>query len=302
MNLLLESLLLSILGSLIGSLIFWFILQRESKLSIAKRAGIVILIAVLIFLVLTNYQIGNLKEVPNLGGHSQAEADNELMGLGLIPDARYEHSTNTVKGYVIPLSQNPVAGTLVREGTKVSFAVSLDNPILTTPTTTSTAATSTQIPPMTSTQAAISTPPPPVQGPFISIDSMNDNDKVDLVRGSNGIYSFSVEGSSSGIPSNSVLLLWVEPVNPPGDNVGAWYLQKDPIGIQSIMSDGSWSGRGQLGNAQYPPHNDDTFSIMVTVVDLVTAQQLKGQQGEVTRMSPSGSLSDKAINLKVNLK
>ncbi len=302
MNFLLESLLLSILGSLIASLIFWVILQKESSLSIAKRAGIVIIIAVLIFLVLANYQIGNLKEVPNLSGHSQAEAEIELMSLGLIPDARHEHSTNTFKGYVIPLSQDPLAGSLVRDGTKVSFAVSLNNPILTTPTTIPITLRSTQIPTVTSTQTLISIPPTSDQVPFISIDSMNNNDKVDLVRSSNGIYSFSVEGSSSGIPSNSVILLWVEPVNPPGDSVGVWYLQKDPIGIQSIMSDGSWSGRGQLGNAQYPPHNADIFSIMVMVVDANTAQQLKGQIGEVTSMSPSGSPSDMVINLKVYLK
>jgi hypothetical protein len=133
----------------------------------------------------------------------------------------------------------------------------------------------------------------------VSLLSPNSNENVKLTMDSTGIGSFSIYGSSNGVlDSNSQLLLWIRPVNPPADG---WYLQRGIYGVQSISSEGSWTGIAQLGGPQYPPHNGDTFDLAVTIADSGTISRLKEQKGVVVERSLFGKPLDEATNLKVEL-
>ena len=96
--------------------------------------------------------------------------------------------------------------------------------------------------------------------------------------------------------------MWIKPVNPPSETPG-WYLQRPPhTGILEIKQDGSWSGLGQLGNAQWPPKEGDIFDLAVTLTDSGDANSLFGEEGVVTKNKPIGVQSDIVNNISVSLK
>jgi preprotein translocase subunit Sec61beta len=273
MDAFIEAIGLSIVGGLIAGLIVWFVTERMENISVRSRVAIVLAIAIILILILATFQIGNLKEVPNLAGLSKDSADQQLMNLHLVPNSRYDNSLDTQKDHVIANSQDPIAGTLVREGTQVSYAVSKGS-----------------LPPP---------PPPPNTTSAVSFISPTSNGKVTLRADATGIYTFSVTGTSQGVKSSDLrLLLWVEPVKPASDIPG-WYLQRNPHGIASVNADGSWTGKAQLGNTQWPPHNGDTFNLMVTAVSNNRAQELTARQGTVVLPYQEGESFDTAENLVV---
>jgi hypothetical protein len=134
---------------------------------------------------------------------------------------------------------------------------------------------------------------------WVSLLSPKNNENVKFTSDADGIYTCTINGLSSGVlNSNSRLLLWIRPINPPSERPG-WYLQRDPNGVSIIHYDGSWFGIAQLGNAQWPPHTGDTFDVAVTITDKATGSQLMAESGDVVKSSPVGSPSDIAASVVV---
>jgi len=289
----LQTLVLSIAATLIADLILWLVLEKKTAYDIKKRVAIVVIVACILLPVFQIGQDQNLVTVPNLKDNSKDSAEALLMQNNLVPLPRYENSYDTPKDQVIPFSQDPVAGTRVWKGTQVSYAVSMSSFIPQGST-----------PAVQGTTPSVTIPPVPTTSvspeKIISIKSPVTAQNVRLQRDAAGIYTFSVEGTLSGsAPADSQVLLWIEPVNPRSD-VSGWYLQRNPNGVIN-NNDGTWSGRGQLGNQQWPPHNGDTFNILVTVVDRQKAQELMGMAGVVVLVNPPGTSSDRANNLVVSV-
>jgi beta-lactam-binding protein with PASTA domain len=59
--------------------------------------------------------------VPELDGRAQAEAEDVLTKRGLTPESRPQLASGVEPGRVVPHSQSPVRGLLVRRGTSVSL-------------------------------------------------------------------------------------------------------------------------------------------------------------------------------------
>lgn len=136
--------------------------------------------------------------------------------------------------------------------------------------------------------------------PSVSLFQPKAGEKVRCVRGDDGIYRFSVRGTSSGT-NGFRLLLWVRPVSPRSETPG-WYLQRPPAnGISSVEADGSWAGIAQIGNLQWPPHEGDILDLIVTIADSDSANQLMAEAGVVVRYQPVGVVSDTASNVVVTL-
>jgi hypothetical protein len=231
--------------------------------------GVVLIFAVSLFFLWPSQE---LVEVPDLGGLSRAEAELELKKNGLIPEAVPQHNADTKTGYVIPDSQETLAGTKVRKGTVIRFSVSLG--------------------PDEITEGAAS----------VSLFRPKSGEGAFCTRYGDGVYRFSVVGTSSGLSDEFRLLLWVKPVNPPSDTPG-WYLQRPPgNGIREVKPDGSWEGIAQIGNVQWPPHAGDVLDVAVTVVNIDTAKKLEAEPGVVTRTGLPGVASDVANGVRVELK
>lgn len=213
--------------------------------------------------------------VPDLGGSSRAEAESTLEKKGLIPEVRPQYHLDTEAGRVIAHSQEPAAGIKVRGGTVVRFGV------------------------------AVGTPPAEttaVGSASVSLFRPKSGEKVHCTRYADGVYRFSVVGTSTGLTNGFRLLLWMRPVNPPSETPG-WYLQRLPVnGIEKVEPDGSWEGIAQIGNVQWPPHAGDVLDVAVTVVDVDRAKRLGGELGVVTCIVLPGIASDVASGVRVELK
>ena len=126
------------------------------------------------------------------------------------------------------------------------------------------------------------------------------SEKVECAQTSEGVYSCSVSGISSGLSKGGLsLLLWVRPVSPPSD-VPGWYLQRP--GIVKMDSDGSWTGNLQVGNTQWPPREGDVIDLAVTVVGTQTMKQLLTEREVVIRDQPIGIGSNTVPRVIVTLK
>jgi hypothetical protein len=124
--------------------------------------------------------------------------------------------------------------------------------------------------------------------------------RVACTRGADGVYRFSVTGTSAELARDrEKLLLWVKPLHP---SAGGWFLQRPPgNGIDAIEATGAWRGTGQIGNVQYPPHNGDTMDITVTAVETAPADRLLGEAGGTPRGQPSGRVVVESRGVIVSL-
>ncbi len=136
-----------------------------------------------------------------------------------------------------------------------------------------------------------------------SLNQPKSGEKVHCARGADGIYRFSVRGTSSGpTPGRFSLLLWLRPENPSSQPFG-WYLERPPVnGVTSIERDGSWLGFAQLGNPECGPPEGAVVDVAVSVVDASAANQLTGQPGIVVRDQPVGFSADTASGVVLTLK
>lgn len=225
-----------------------------------------------------NLEKAPLVEVPDLANLSRAEAENKLVEIGLVPEARPQYVTGVNADRVVPNSQNPPAKLPVQPGALVSFAINVrdERPqVIVTP----------------SVSLAVSLSQPKAGG------------KILCSRGGDSIYRLSVKGTSSGLSAGEYgLLLWLKPVRPPSDTSG-WYLQRPPgNGVDRIEADGTWIGVAQLGSSQWPPHEGDVFDLAVSVADNDTINKLMAESGVVIRNQPVGVKSDTALGVVATLK
>ncbi len=259
-----------------------FIVATITHLVLRLRWGSAVLLGMGVTLILTTilfYAWPSLIEVPNLANLSRAEAELLLAKKGLIPEVRPQHVPTTEAGRVVSYSQDPLPGIRVQKGTVIRFAVSISPEQL----------------PHKAEEMGVT--------PSVSLFQPRSGEEVHCRRYGNGIYRFSVKGISKEVTGSGLqLLLWVKPVNPPSETPG-WYLQRRPInGIHTVKLDGSWEGIGQIGNAQWPPHQGDILDVAVGVVESETAQRLLATPGVVTRIHLPGITSDKALGVRVRLK
>lgn len=208
-----------------------------------------------------------LVRVPQLAEQSQAEAEDLVAKLRLRSEVRPQYSTSTEQGRVIPSSQDPSPGVMVRPGTLVAFAVSLRRAILPLDT-----------PLMARGNLKITDPTP--------------NGSAVLLRSGDGIFHLRVLGATSDVRlAEQRIVLWVHPVNPPSDTVG-WYLQRPPAsGVLSIATDGSWVGMVQIGNSTFPPKPGHVIDVAASIVDNHTYDKLFAESGVVLRPEPTGEIS-----------
>jgi hypothetical protein len=217
----------------------------------------------------------SLIKVPDLSNLSRDEAEDLLIKKGLFFDVIPQYHHETEPGRVIPYSQDPLPGIKVHKGTKVKFAVALPSESFIEK----------------ADKSSVS----------VSLFRPKTSEKVHCARYADGIYRFSVVGSSKGLSDRLKLLLWIRPENPPSETPG-WYLQRPPVnGIGEVETNGSWQGIAQVGNEQWPPHEGDILDVAVTIVDVKTANQLLAEPGVVTRINLPGITSDIALSIVVKL-
>jgi hypothetical protein len=219
-------------------------------------------------------------EVPDLSNLSRDEAELRLSAVKLVAAAQPQEAPKNRPEHVIPGSQNPLPGTRVRKGTLVRYSIS-------TPSSVAPGRT-----------VALSDS---VGTCAISIFSPRDGGDIVPRRGADNVFRFNVEGTIKGVDlSDTSLLLWLLPIEPPSDQPG-WYLQRLPTnGIQSI-SGNTWRGVCQIGNQQYPPHDGDVVEIAASVVPADEAARLEARQGPLTVDVLPGVVS-RIVRLKVRLK
>jgi hypothetical protein len=264
-------------GFIVGAAGF-FILQKRNQWEKWKGAilfglaGFAMLFAIGLY-----YGWPSLLAVPKLDGLSQAEAEESLVGRGLVPNGRPQYSFDVPEGRVIPHSQSPGYGLKVRPGTVVTFAVC-------------TRQEKPDIAPHTGNGA-------------VTLFRPKAGEHLLCHRGADGIFRFEATGTSAGVSdSGPSLLLWVRPVNPPSESNG-WYLQRPPSnGVMSVASDGSWIASGQVGNAQWPPHEGDSIDVAVSIADHRAVNELIAEPGVVIRNAPVGSKSAVASDVVITLK
>ena len=215
-----------------------------------------------------------LVEVPDLADLSQDEAELRLSSIKLVGVPQLQEAPNTRPEYVIPMSQNPLAGTKVRRGTLVRYSISTKKVVI-----------------------------PWGTGETIgSILISSPRDGYDVVPrcGADKLFRFDVEGTIEGVdPAKFSLLLWVQPIEPPSDQPG-WYLQRPPTnGIQSI-SGNRWRGICQIGNQHYPPNAGDVIEIAASVVPVEEAMRLNSRKGPLTAVVIPGVVS-RVMRLTIRL-
>lgn len=219
-----------------------------------------------------------LVEVPDLADLSRDEAELRLTSIKLVPSPQPQQAPNTPLEHVVPSSQEPLPGTKVRRDTVVRFSVS------------------------SPTSLPLDRPPsnPALNASLVSIFSPKDGGEILPKRGADNIFRFEVQGTMEAVDlARSVVLLWLQPIEPPSDRPG-WYLQRLPDeGIRSI-SGHTWRGVCRIGSEQWPPHNGDIVDVVSTVVAGDEAQQLLARQGPVTTVVLPG-LASKVVRLKVHL-
>jgi hypothetical protein len=259
-------------GFIINTIGFFVMRERSNwnkrwPVLLMGTIGITALLAVGIY-----YAVPTLIKVPSLNELSQADTENILTRLNLVPEARPQYGVNVDAGKVIPFSQNPKEGLLVKKGTVVSFAVNVRIP-----------------------QETVGSVPDVIS---LSLFSPRSGEKIHGIKGADNVFRFTVKGVSSGLSVQRCgLLLWMRPVKPPSEAFG-WYLQRLPInGINKIEADGTWSGIIQIGNAAWPPNTGDIVDIAVTVASDSTIQNLMAEEGIVTRAEPVGGKVNIATGL-----
>jgi hypothetical protein len=205
--------------------------------------------------------------VPDLDGKSADEAVLVLTDTDLRAAPEPLVAPGIRAGYVVPLSQNPSAGTRVQRGSRVRYGVSAESSV--TQSSTSSSATG---------------------GAIAAVFSPVDGGEVVVRRDADNVFRFDAEGTVEAFdPSVSLLLLWVQPVNPPSDQPG-WYLQRVPNGIRSVAAT-QWRGVGQIGNAQWPPDDGHTVDIAVSIVSNDEAERILARQGAQTVLGIPGVVS-----------
>jgi hypothetical protein len=271
---LLRSAIIGLGAGLITAVIAQWIEKKRWLIPVLLGLGVGLIMIALIF-----YTWPSLVKVPNLENLSRAEAEQLLTKKGLIPEVSPQHVPSVEPGRVVPGSQDPPPGIKVRKDTVVRFAVSVNSELLQ--------------PKAANTEAS----------PSVSFFEPKSGQEILCKRYGDGIYRFSVEGVSTGVVGSDLkLLLWVRPVSPPAENPG-WYSQRPPInGISRVESNGSWRGVGQIGNAQWPPHDGDIIDIAVTVIENEAAKRLLARPGVVIETDLSYITSDKALGVRVRLK
>jgi hypothetical protein len=266
-------------AGLIARAIASFIVEhgpRKRVVTLAIAGGVLVLTVTLSAL------WPSLVTVPRLDGLSRAEAENLLANDSLTPDPKPQHASGVQAGRVVPNSQNPKPGLRVRRGEVVSFGVA-EPPAELSPS---------QLGSTVPSQAAT-----------VSLFEPRGRGSVRCIRAADGIYRFSVRGTSTGLGTGAFsLLLWVRPVNPPAEDP-RWYLQRPPVnGIRTIEADGSWEGLAQIGNAQWPPHEGDVLDVAVSVAGRDVAEQLMAETGVVLRDQPVGVHSVRASSVVVTMR
>ena len=257
-----------------GAIVFYVTNKSRKPTRILISIGLVIVLTTSI-----SYLWPSLVKIPSIDGKSRAEAEDLLTKMKLIPKAIPQTVVGVESGRVVPKSQSPNAGLLVRPDTVVSFGVSNYKPDL----------------PASSKPAEVAL--------NVSLFEPKSSNEVICSPDDQGIYRFQVNGTSSGLSVNEHrLLLWVKPVSPPAP--GGWYLQRPPRNGINLLNDnsGSWTGEAQIGNEQYPPHDGDTVDVAVTIADKTTADDLMNQAGVVTNDTPVGIKTDTASNLGIKIK
>jgi hypothetical protein len=236
------------------------------RITLPIAAGLGILAFVL-------WPVPDLVDVPSLGHASQAEAERRLTDLRLIPHAEPRVDATTTVERVVPLSEQPPAGTPVRIGSQVRFAVSV-------------------APPASTDQMLAGR---------INILSPLGGGEVVLRREADGAFRFDVEGTVDGADmSRHTLQLWVQPITPPSDQPG-WYLQRLPAnGVRSITGN-RWRAIGQLGNQQYPPRDGHIVELAATLLPSAAAQQIEGRPGPTTVATLPGTASN-TVRVRVRVR
>lgn len=221
----------------------------------------------------------SLIEVPDLTGLSQDQAELAVTSKKLVAAAQPQYAPTIRSGFVIPQSQNPLSGTVVRKGTIIRFAVS-----------TSTGPTS-----------IVDTSGKGNLKASVSFFEPKKGGTVICRQQGDGVHRFMVQGTILGADSSKMtLLLWVQPVTPPAESPG-WYLQKPPAnGIVSIVGD-TWRGVCQIGNQQWPPHTGDVVDVAVTLVTSDEAQRLIARQGPMTTIVLPDTVQDIANGVRIKV-
>ncbi|HUP42332.1 MAG TPA: hypothetical protein VM599_03905 [Thermoanaerobaculia bacterium] len=203
-----------------------------------------------------------LVEVPELENLSRDEAELKLSSVKLVAAPQPQQAPNTPLEHVVTSSQNPLPGTKVRRGTLVRYSVS-------TPT---------------SVDQDRSRSDSAQPSGLVSIFEPKDGGEVVPKRGADNVFRFDVEGTIDDIDlTESTLLLWVQPIEPPSDQPG-WYLQRRPNGMRSIAGT-KWRGVCQIGNQEWPPHDGDIVEVAASVLPGEEANRLLARQGPVTVLS-----------------
>jgi len=113
-----------------------------------------------------------------------------------------------------------------------------------------------------------------------------------------GTFGFAISGIAAGLGPSQQILLWVRSVQPRSGTPG-WYLQRPPENGIATSAKGKWQGRGQIGNAQWPPQAGHTFDIAITVVDRAVAEALFSTEAVVTKeVLPVGAQA-KSLGVRV---
>jgi PASTA domain. len=277
-----RALLVSLGAGLLGGAIGYFVMRdradwhRKRPVLLMALGGCVLLSTVALS-ALWHY----LVTVPVLDGLSRARAEETLVGMGLVPEARPQHAAGVEVGRVVPKSQTPNAGQEVRPETVVLFAVA---------TGPSEAPSSTR-----GTDAA--------QLPTVSLFEPTARATFRAARRPDGVGTITARGTSTGMHGSTFqLLLWLRPVNPPSD-VSGWYLQRPPgNGVAGVDPDGAWQGVAQVGNSQWPPQEGAVIDLAVSVADRETATRLMAESGVVVRPDPVGVATTRATAVVLTFK
>ena len=273
--------LVSLGAGLLGGAVGYFVMRdradwhRKRPVLFMALGGCVLLSTVVIS-PLWQY----LVTVPALDGLSRDRAEETLVAMALVPEARPQYAAGVEIGRVVPKSQTPNAGQEVRPGTLVSFAI---------------AAGGLEAPP---TGTGI----PTGYVPTVSIFEPTAHATVRVARRPDGAGTVSARGTSKDLHGSAFqLLLWLRPVDPPSDIPG-WYLQRPPgNGVAGVDRDGAWQGIAQVGNSQWPPQEGAVIDLAVSVADRETASRLMAEGGVVVRPEPVGVASARAAAVVLTL-
>ncbi len=273
--------LVSLGAGLLGGAVGYFVMRdredwnRKRPVLLMALGGCVLLLTVAIS-ALWQY----LVIVPSLDGLSQARAEETLVHLGLVPEARPQYAAGVEVGRVVPKSQAPHAGQDVRPGSAVLFAVAAGG----TETTSSTEIDGGDL-------------------PTVSLFAPAAHATVRAARRPDGAGMVTARGTSKGMQGEAFqLLLWLRPVAPPSD-VDGWYLQRPPSnGVAGVDPDGGWQGTAQIGNALWPPQEGAVIDLAVSVADRETASLLMAEAGVVVRPQPEGVATARATGVVLTFK